>query len=88
MERNVHVCSIDMEKTFVGVRRDDMEYMKQRGIIETLKIGIQSLYRGTINYIRGRQEVSNKFQTIIGVRQGSLMSLFLLTLVLDESIRR
>ena len=78
------MCFVDLETSFDRIPRKILEWaMRKKEIPEVLLRSLMSLYEGARTRIRVDSELSEEFEVKAGIYQGSVLSHFLLTLVVD-----
>ena len=78
------MCFVDLEIAFDRVPRKVLEWaMRKKGIPEVLVRSVMSLYEGAKTRVRVDTELSEELEVKVGMHQGSVLSPFLLVLVVD-----
>ena len=81
------MCFVDLEKAFDRVPRKVLEWaMRKKGIPEVLVRSVMSHYEGAKTRARVDSELSEEFEVKVGMHQESVLSSFLLALVVDAVI--
>ncbi|CAB0041767.1 unnamed protein product [Trichogramma brassicae] len=84
-KEKVYATFIDLKKAFDTVNRKKLwECMQRLGISEYLTERIKQLYEETKGKVRWKNEVSEEFWTVKGVRQGCLLSPILFCIYIAE----
>lgn len=82
--REVHFGFIDLEKAFDKIEREHIwNILREKKLIK----GIQQVYKKSIISERTKQAKSKPFEATLGVKQGSILSPLLFTLVIDEAVK-
>ena len=82
--KKVHECFVDPEKTLDRVPRKVLEWtMRTKGIPEVLVRSVMNLYEGVMTRVRVDSELSEESLVKVGMHQGSMLSHFLLVVVVD-----
>ena len=82
--KKLYMCFVDLEKAFDRVPRKVLEWaMRKKGIPEVLVRAVMSLYEGARTRVRVGSTTSDEFEVNVGVHQGSVLSPFLFTIVVD-----
>ena len=75
---------VDLEKAFDRVPRKVLEWaLRKKEIPEVLVRSVMSLYDGTTKRVRVDSELSEEFEVKVRKNQGSVLSPFLLAVVVD-----
>ena len=78
------MCFVDPEKAFDGVPRKVLELaLRKKGLPEVLVTSVISLYEGSKTRVRVDYEFSEEFEVKVGMHQRSVLSPFLLALLVD-----
>ena len=82
--RNVLIRFVDLEKDFDRVPKKVLVWtMRKKGIPEVLIRSVMSLYEGAKTRVRVDSELSEEFEVKVEMHQGSVLSPFPLTVVVD-----
>ena len=82
--QNTYMCFVDLEKVLDRVARKVLEWaMRKKGMPEALLRSVKSLYEGAKTRARVDSDLSEEFETNVGMHQGSVLSHFHLALLLD-----
>ena len=78
------MCFVDLEKTYYRVPRKVLEWaMRKKAIPEVLVRSTMSFYVGARTRVRVDSELSEECEAKVGMYQGSVLSPFLLAVVVD-----
>ena len=78
------MCYVDLEKTFNIVQWNVVEWaMRKKGIPEALVPAVMSLYKGARPKVKVGTYLPEEFEAIVGVQEGSVLSLLLFSIVVD-----
>ena len=78
------MCFVDLDRAFDRVPKIVLEWaMEKKGISEVLVRSGMSLYEGAKARVRVDSELSEVFEAKVGMHQGSVLSHFLLAVVID-----
>ena len=81
--KKLHMCFVDIEKAFNREIRKVLESaMRKKGILEALVRSV-SLYEGAKTRVRVDSEMSEELEVKAWMHQGSVLSPFLLAVVVD-----
>jgi len=81
---DLHIAFIDLKKAFDRVPRDELwNCMRERQIPDKYVRLIQDMYKGGITAVRSSVGMTNQFEVKVGVHQGSALSPFLFTIMMD-----
>ena len=84
-DKRMYMCFVDLEKAFDRVPRRVMERaMRKKGLPEILVKAVMSLYEGAETKVRVGSGLSEEFSVKVGVHHGSVLSLLLFAMVVDE----
>ena len=90
--QNFHCVFIDLEKAYDRVPRDEVwNCLRLKGVPEKYVRVIQDMYKNSSTQVRTSAGVSESFEVTVGVHQGSGLSPFLFTVIMDcltEDIRK
>ena len=82
--KKLHICLVDLEKAFDRVQRRLLEWaMRKHGIPNVLARSVMSLYEGAKTRVRVDSELSEEPEHNEEMHQGSVLSQFLLAVVVD-----
>jgi hypothetical protein len=82
--KDLFVCYVDFKKAFDSVWREGLwKVMRRLGYPEKIVRILESLYRGTFSAVRVGADVSEWFETIVGVLQGCMLSPILFNIFLE-----
>ena len=83
-EKKLYMCLVDLEKAFDRVPNKALDWaMRKKGIPEVLVRPVMSLYEGAKTRLRVDSELSEEFEVKVGMNQGSVLSPFLIAVVVD-----
>ena len=78
------MCFVDLEKAFDRVPWKVMEWaLRKKEIPEVLVRSVMSLYEGAKTMVRVDSELSEEFEFKVWMHQGSVLSYFLFSVVVD-----
>jgi Reverse transcriptase (RNA-dependent DNA polymerase) len=84
-KNDLHMIFIDLEKAYDKILRNIMWWTLKRKLVPTkYVILIKDMYTNAVTYVRAYDGESNTFSIKIGLHQGSALSLYIFTLVMDE----
>jgi hypothetical protein len=87
-KKYLHMIFIDLEKTYDKVTRNVMWWVLQKHKVSSKYITLLTdLYDNVVTSVRTSDGDTNDFLINIGLRQGSALSPYLFTLVMDEVTR-
>ena len=79
---------VDMEKAYDRVPRELLwEVLRKKGVAEQYVEVVRNMYRNCKTCMKMASGMSNSFSVQIGVHQGSALSPYLFSLVLDEILK-
>ena len=82
--KRLYMCCVELEKAVDRVPRIVLECaMRKKGIQEVLVRSVMSLYEGSKTKVRVDSELSQEFEVIVGMHQGSVLSPFRFAVVVD-----
>ena len=82
--KKLYMCFVDLDKAIDRVPRKLLKWaMMKKGISDVLVRSVLSLYEGAKTRVRMDTELSEEFEVKEGKHQGSVLSPFLLALVVD-----
>jgi len=89
MSRNLYIGYIDFRKAFDSIWRKGLwRVLKSMGYAEKIVKLLENMYRGTFSAVRTGGELSEWFETVVGVLQGCVLSPLLFNLFLEVVIAR
>ena len=78
------MCFVDLEKAFDRVPREVLEWaLKKKGIPLKKFMSVMSLYEVRKKRVRVDSELSEEFEVEVGMHHASVLSPFLLAVVVD-----
>ncbi|KAK9166492.1 hypothetical protein Scep_001683 [Stephania cephalantha] len=87
-KNNFHMVFVDLEKAYDRVPRDVLWWVLERKIVHARYINtIKDMYDGVVTSIKTFGGATKEFLITIGLHQGSALSPYLFTLVMDELTR-
>ncbi len=87
-DRKLYTAFMDLEKAYDRVDRKALwNVLKIYGVGRQLMEGIKAFYREAIACVKVDGELSDSFATRVGVRQGCVMSPWLIKIFMDGCIR-
>ena len=82
--RKLFICFVDLEKAFDGVPRKVIEWVLRKKLVpERLVQAVMSMYKGAKTPVKVEGGHSEEFDVGVCVHQGSVLSSFLFSIVLD-----
>ena len=82
--RKLFICFVDLEKAFDRVPRKVIEWALRKKLVpERLVQAVMSMYKGAKTRVKVGDGHSEEFDVGVGVHQGSVLSPFLFSIVLD-----
>ena len=82
--KKLYMYFVDLEIDFVRVPRKVLEWaLRKKGIPEVLVRSVMSLYGGAKTGVRVDSELSAEFEVLVWMQQGSVLSPFILSVVVD-----
>jgi Reverse transcriptase (RNA-dependent DNA polymerase) len=78
-KNHLHMIFIDLEKTYDKISRNIMWWALKRKLVP-----IKYMYTNNVNWIRTCDGESDTFPIKIRLHQGSVLSSYIFTLVMDE----
>ena len=82
--RKLFICFVDLEKAFCQVPRKVIEWALRKKLVpERLVQAVMSMYKGAKTRVKVGAGHSKEFNVGVGVHQGSVLSPFLFSIVLD-----
>jgi Reverse transcriptase (RNA-dependent DNA polymerase) len=85
--RDLFVCYVDFKKAFDSVWRIGLwKVMRRLGYPEKVVRMLESLYKGTFSAVRVGADVTEWFETIVGLLQGCMLSPILFNIFLEVII--
>ena len=84
----MHIVFIDLEKAYDKVSREVLwkTLMKKEFLIKYIDI-IKDMYDGVMANVKTCRGITSNFSITIGLHQGSVLSPFIFTIVMDELTR-
>jgi len=87
--KQLYICFVDFRKAFDSIWREGLwQVLRHLGYPEKLIRLLESLYRGTFSAVRTGGDVSDWFETIVGVLQGCMLSPLLFNIFLEIIMAR
>ena len=84
-KKDLHMVFIDLEKAYDRVNRNVMwQALKKKGVSEIYIKLIKDMYKDITTCVRTPVGISGDFPNTIGLHQGSALSPYLFTLIIDE----
>src|SRR6476619_7843816 len=84
MNKDLFVGYIDFRKAFDSIwRRELWRVMRNLGFAEKLVKILENMYEGTSSAVRSTGGLSEWFETIVGVKQGCILSPLLFNIFLE-----
>ena len=91
-QRELHCVFVNLEKAYDRVSREELWYcMRKSGMAEKYVRLVQDIYEESKTLLRCAVRITESFKVEVGLHQGSVLSPFLLTLIMDrltEKVRR
>ena len=82
---DLHVVFIDIEKAYDRVPREVLwRYLEKKGVLPVYIRIIKDMHERGRTSVRMPRRVTNDFYISIGLHEGSVLSHFIFTLVMDE----
>ena len=82
--KKLYMCFVDLEKAFDRVPRKVVELaLRKKGIPEVLLRSVMNLYDEEKTRVRMDSDLSEELEVKVGMHQGSVLSPFLIALVVD-----
>jgi Reverse transcriptase (RNA-dependent DNA polymerase) len=82
---DLHMVFIDLEKTYDKISKNVMWWTLEKKKVSTkYVVFIKDIYTNIVTSVKSCDDKSNVFSIKIGLHQGSAMSLYIFTLVMDE----
>jgi Reverse transcriptase (RNA-dependent DNA polymerase) len=87
-QKDLHMIFIDLEKAYDKIPRNIMWWALKRKLVSTKYVTlIKDMYTNIVICVRTCDGGSNTFPIKIGLHQGSALSPYIFTLVMDEIIK-
>jgi Reverse transcriptase (RNA-dependent DNA polymerase) len=84
-KKDLHMIFIDLEKAYDKIPRNIMWWTLKRKLVLTKYVTlIKDMYTNTVTCVRACDGESDTFPIKIGLHQGSALSPYIFTLVMDE----
>ena len=84
-QRELHCIFVDLEKAYNRVSREELWYcMRKSRIVEKYVQLVQDMYEGNETVMRCAVGTTKSFKVKVGLHQGSALSPFLFTVILDR----
>ncbi|KAM7373883.1 hypothetical protein PAMP_006573 [Pampus punctatissimus] len=84
-QRELHCVFVDLEKDYDSVPREELWYcMRKSGVTETYVRVVQDMYEDCKTVVRCAVGVTEELKVEVGLHQGSTLSPFLFTMVMDR----
>jgi Reverse transcriptase (RNA-dependent DNA polymerase) len=84
-KKDLHMIFIDLEKTYDKISRNIMWWALKRKLVSTKCVTlIKDMYTNTVTCVRACDGGSDIFSIKIGLHQGSALSPYIFTLVMNE----
>ena len=91
-QRELHCVFVNLEKAYDRVSREELWYcMRKSGMAEKYMRLVQDIYEESKTLVRCAVRITESFKVEVGLHQGSVLSPFLLALIMDrltEKVRR
>ena len=84
-QRELHCVFVDLEKVYHRVPREELWYcMKKSGIVEKYVRLVHDMYERSERVVRCALGTTESFKSKVGLHQGSALSPFLFTVIMDR----
>jgi Reverse transcriptase (RNA-dependent DNA polymerase) len=84
-KKDLHMIFIDLEKSYDKIPRNIIWWALKRKLVPTKYVTlIKDMYTNDVTCVRACDGESDTFPIKIGLHQGSTLSLYIFTLVMDE----
>ena len=91
-QRELHCVFVDLEKAYDRVPGEELWYcMRKSGIVETYVLLVQDMYEESETVVRCAVRTTESFEVKVGLHQGSALSPFLFSVIMDrltDEVRR
>ena len=91
-QRELHCVLVHLEKAHNRVPREELWYcIRKSGIVKKYVRLVQDMYEGSETVVRCAVGTTESFKVKVGLHQGSALSLFLFTVIMDrltDEVRR
>ena len=85
VQKELHCVFMDLEKAYDRVLREEVWYcMRKSGVAEKYIRVVQNMYEDSMTAMRCAVGVTDGFKVEVGLHQGSVLSHFLLAMVIDR----